>query len=75
VLSLPLDVVRLENEEARNAFVDAAAAFQMGVPMLTAPYFEIDVDEDTCVEVNVAMLPGSFCACATSDWSRRRRSS
>jgi hypothetical protein len=56
VLSLPLDVVRLENEEARNAFVDAAAAFQMGVPMLTAPYFEIDVDEDTCVEVNVAML-------------------
>jgi hypothetical protein len=56
VRPLPLDIARLENEEARNAFVDAAVAFQLGVPMLAAPYFEIDLDDLTCVDVNIAML-------------------
>ena len=56
VLPLPLDTKRLEDENARNAFVDAALAFQAGVPMLAAPYLEIDVDGDPCAHINSVML-------------------
>jgi hypothetical protein len=56
VLPLPLDPELLEEDEARNAFVDAAVAFQHGVPMLAAPYLELDGLVDPRLEVNLAML-------------------
>jgi hypothetical protein len=56
VLPLPLDVARLADGGARNALVDTAIGFQLGIPMLAAPYVEIDLDEEMCVDVNVAML-------------------
>jgi hypothetical protein len=53
-LPLPLSPVDLANGERRNDFVDAAVRFQNAVPMLTAPYLEMDGEE--LVGVNVAML-------------------
>jgi hypothetical protein len=56
VLPLPLDASRLENEEARDAFVEACAAFQAGAPIISAPYLELRADDDPRLEANLAML-------------------
>lgn len=53
---LPLDPARLENEDARNAFVDAAVAFQIGAPIVSAPYLEFESEDDPRLETNLAML-------------------
>jgi hypothetical protein len=55
-LPLPLDPAQLENEDARDSFVDACAAFQVGAPILAAPYLEFAADHDPRLETNLAML-------------------
>lgn len=56
VLPLPLDPARLEDEETRNAFVDACVAFQQGAPMLSPPYLEVESERDPRLATNVAMM-------------------
>lgn len=53
---LPLDWAVLEDPDARNAFVDAALAFQHEVPMLSAPYLEVGGASDPRHQLNIAML-------------------
>lgn len=56
MFALPLDPAVLQDDAARNAFVDANVAFQLGAPMLSAPYLEFDHDDDPRLEANLAML-------------------
>jgi hypothetical protein len=53
---LPLDPAKLENADARDSFVDACAAFQVGAPILAAPYLEFTGADDPRLETNLAML-------------------
>lgn len=56
LFKLPLDQAVLDDNDARNAFVDLALEFQLGAPVLSAPYLEFDRDDDPRLDANLAML-------------------
>lgn len=56
LFELPLDPSVLDDEDARNAFVDATLEFQLGAAILSAPYLEFDREDDPRLEANLAML-------------------
>jgi hypothetical protein len=56
LLPLPLDPARLEDDDTRDAFVDACATFQVDAPIISAPYLEFGSEDDPRLAANLAML-------------------